>query len=233
LFPIGEVNGSHGVYRPGGSALNSGQVAAFRAAEYIAVKYHSFTVSQNEFDKVAEVEVGKLKSWLENPDASNRDWQTDRDEFQNRMSAAGAHIRTEKNLKKAVAEAWEQYNNLRFKGMVHPTPEAAAEALRNLQLCLAHVVYLEATLKQVQDGVGSRGSALTLSPNGQECHEALGDEWKFQPENAEFREKVLETYLVEEGKVENAWISRRPLPECDGWFETIWGEFNRNEIYDK
>ena len=26
LFPIGEVNGSHGVTRPGGSALNAGQV---------------------------------------------------------------------------------------------------------------------------------------------------------------------------------------------------------------
>ena len=26
LFPVGEVNGSHGVYRPGGSALNAGQV---------------------------------------------------------------------------------------------------------------------------------------------------------------------------------------------------------------
>ncbi len=31
LFAVGEVNGSHGVYRPGGSALNSGQVGAFRA----------------------------------------------------------------------------------------------------------------------------------------------------------------------------------------------------------
>ena len=28
LFPVGEVNGSHGVYRPGGSALNSGQVGS-------------------------------------------------------------------------------------------------------------------------------------------------------------------------------------------------------------
>ena len=41
LFPIGEVNGSHGVYRPGGSALNSGQVAAIRAAEFIAAKYQN------------------------------------------------------------------------------------------------------------------------------------------------------------------------------------------------
>ncbi|MCL1856899.1 MAG: FAD-binding protein [Kiritimatiellaeota bacterium] len=36
LFPVGEVNGSHGVARPGGSALNAGQVGAFRAAETIA-----------------------------------------------------------------------------------------------------------------------------------------------------------------------------------------------------
>jgi succinate dehydrogenase/fumarate reductase flavoprotein subunit len=27
LFPVGEVNGSHGVYRPGGLALNPGQEA--------------------------------------------------------------------------------------------------------------------------------------------------------------------------------------------------------------
>ena len=36
LFPVGEVNGSHGVYRPGGSALNSGQVGSYRAAQYIS-----------------------------------------------------------------------------------------------------------------------------------------------------------------------------------------------------
>ena len=36
LFPIGEAAGAHGVYRPGGAALNSGQVGAMRAASYIA-----------------------------------------------------------------------------------------------------------------------------------------------------------------------------------------------------
>ena len=36
LFPIGEAAGAHGVYRPGGAALNSGQVGAMRAAAYIA-----------------------------------------------------------------------------------------------------------------------------------------------------------------------------------------------------
>jgi succinate dehydrogenase/fumarate reductase flavoprotein subunit len=39
LFPVGEVNGSHGVYRPGGAALNSGQVGSYRAAQFISRRY--------------------------------------------------------------------------------------------------------------------------------------------------------------------------------------------------
>ncbi|MGI5896601.1 MAG: FAD-binding protein [Oscillospiraceae bacterium] len=38
LYAIGELNGSHGIRRPGGSALNAGQVGAFRAAEQIATR---------------------------------------------------------------------------------------------------------------------------------------------------------------------------------------------------
>jgi len=38
LFAIGEVAGAHGVYRPGGSALNSGQVSSDRVARYISNK---------------------------------------------------------------------------------------------------------------------------------------------------------------------------------------------------
>ena len=34
LFAVGEVNGSHGIYRPGGSALNAGQVAHTRQPVY-------------------------------------------------------------------------------------------------------------------------------------------------------------------------------------------------------
>ena len=36
LYAAGEVAGTHGVYRPGGSALNAGQVGSMRAAQHIA-----------------------------------------------------------------------------------------------------------------------------------------------------------------------------------------------------
>ncbi len=231
LFPIGEVNGSHGVYRPGGSALNSGQVAAFRATEFIAAKYKDLTLSQAGFDNAAEQKINEITQWLEK--GGKRDWHIDRDEFQTRMSAVGAHIREAGNLKKAVTEAWEQYESMLDEGIQSKCPEDTAEGLRNIQLCLAHVIYLEATLKQVSDGVGSRGSALTLSADGQACHESLGNEWNFQPENTEFRNKVLETCLTAGGKVEHNWVPCRELPHCDGWFETVWAEFNKNEIYNK
>lgn len=38
LFAAGEVSGTHGVYRPGGTALNAGQVGSMRAARYIAAR---------------------------------------------------------------------------------------------------------------------------------------------------------------------------------------------------
>ena len=38
LYAVGEAAGTHGVYRPGGSALNAGQVGSMRAAEHIAYK---------------------------------------------------------------------------------------------------------------------------------------------------------------------------------------------------
>ena len=36
FFCAGEAAATHGIYRPGGSALNSGQVGSTRAAQYIA-----------------------------------------------------------------------------------------------------------------------------------------------------------------------------------------------------
>ncbi len=36
LYPVGEVNGSHGHHRPGGAALNAGQVGGYRAARHVA-----------------------------------------------------------------------------------------------------------------------------------------------------------------------------------------------------
>lgn len=48
LFAVGECAGTHGISRPGGSALNAGQVGSLRAAQYIS-RYPNASVSEEAF----------------------------------------------------------------------------------------------------------------------------------------------------------------------------------------
>ena len=232
LFPVGEVNGSHGVARPGGSALNSGQVGGFRAAEYIANRYRESTLDMELFDKEVQQTVSELSDWIAKCGSSSLMWEKEREEFQSRMTQVGAHVRSLEELRKAISEAWEQWGRLKTRGCRFANLEDLAEGLRNLQLCFSHAVYLEAILFSVECGVGSRGSAMVLDKNGLLPHKDLGDSWRFAPEDPAFREKVLETVAKGDGKVENRWVDCRPLPHTEAWFETGWRAFREGEIYD-
>jgi succinate dehydrogenase/fumarate reductase flavoprotein subunit len=229
LFPIGEVNGSHGIYRPGGAALNSGQVAGFRAAEYIANRYRDWSISESDLRDVAEATVAALLGWIAaSEDEPGPSWEAEREEFQARMSRAGAHIRSLAALEEAVPEAWAQWRRL----SAHGDPQNVSESLRNRQLCFAHAVYLEALKFALESGTGSRGSSITLDPNGVEVHEKLDDSWRIVPEDEAWREKVLETTGDIAGTVACAWVDRRPLPHPDSWFETAWAAYREGEIYE-
>jgi len=240
LFCVGEVNGSHGVYRPGGSALNAGQVGAFRASEYIARRYGHWTLATDEAKEAAQTEVEKQSAWLARCAQADASWLAERDELQARMTRAGAHIRSAATLQEARAEAWAQWARLWRDGCSYHGPAQAGEALRIRQLCFAHAVYLDAVAFAVDSGVGSRGSAIVLDPGGTRIHEGLGDEWRLIPEDSAFREQVLETVLepastglaLDAPRMAHTWVPRRPLPETDAWFETAWARYREGEIYD-
>ena len=233
LFPIGEVNGSHGVYRPGGSALNSGQVASLRAADRIAHSYAEPTLDRKAARGAAKAAVGELLAYMERCDDAPVSWQDARREFQERMSRAGAHIRSPETLNTAVAEARAQWKALSAEGCGfggRTRPRGLMEALRNRQLCFAHLVYLEAVHAAVDSGVGSRGSAMVLAARGTRAHAKLGPEWRFAKEDEAFRDRVLETD-VSGGRIRSRWIPRRPIPETDLWFETAWAAYREGKIY--
>jgi succinate dehydrogenase/fumarate reductase flavoprotein subunit len=231
LFPVGEVNGSHGVYRPGGSALNSGQVGAFRAAEFIANRYTEWSVADDAATEAIQEELTKVIAWLGQSTSASRSWQEERDEFQSRMSRSGAHIRREEDLRRAVEEAWKQVQRLESSGCNFSNSVDSIEALRTLQLGFAHAVYLEAVRFAVAAGTGSRGSAMVVDPSGEPVHPGLDDTWRIVAEDTDFRERVQETHILEAGSVENRWVERRPLPEPDTWFETAWSRFRSGGIY--
>lgn len=232
FFPVGEVNGSHGVYRPGGSALNSGQVGGFRASEYIAGRYRDNTLNINDCKAAAENEINNLLLWFNKRKPSSKTWRKIRNELQIRMSEAGSHIRSAKTLKKALREAWRQWNELKQNGCACSRASDIVESFRNLQLCFAHAIYLEAILANIKSGAGSRGSAFVMDKNGIPAHEKLGTEWNFAPENPDFQNYILETWAASDGTVENKWVKRCEIPRSEAWFETAWRDFRNGKHMD-
>ncbi len=235
LFPIGEVNGTHGVYRPGGSALNSGQVGSLRAALFISKRYQGDPKSENEFLKAAGTQVYiKLKLAKDMIKANQADpnliWNI-RAEIQERMSACGAHIRSLEKVKPAVQAAWELFSKMKQEMKVASVKELPA-AFRNLDLCLTHALYLEAIAEYLEKGGKSRGSYLVMDPAGKKPCEQLGDEWKFSlnQEKDFVDQKILEICLDHNFNIKKQWVDVRPIPQEDSWFENVWNEYLRDNI---
>lgn len=57
LFAVGECAGTHGIARPGGSALNAGQVGSLRAAQYIASHPGVLIDEETFYEIVSRVEI--------------------------------------------------------------------------------------------------------------------------------------------------------------------------------
>ena len=221
LFPVGEVNGSHGVGRPGGAALNAGQVGGVRAAERIAHAYAGESVRAADFASALRAALARNRTFAESCARASWTWRACRAEFQQRMSRSGAHLRSEAPLALALDEAHAQNVRLAAEGCrAHGAPELI-RAFENRQLCFAHEVYLSAQAFAVRSGVGSRGSARVTDAQGE-----------MVPENPAFQEQVQETHAGADGRIRHRWVARRPVPQADRWFETAWADFTSGAIYN-
>jgi succinate dehydrogenase/fumarate reductase flavoprotein subunit len=241
LFPVGEVNGSHGVYRPGGSALNSGQVGALRAARKIAEIRAEDALPPESFRAAAAREtekiIGLIEAILDPVSGSDTAALEYRKEFQRRMTRSGAHIRERRAAEAALGEALAQAKAFR-RAKIKSLPQLPS-ALKNRHLVIAHCAYLSAIKAFLEAGGGSRGSYLVMDAGGREVHPALEAQWRYKPEAEAFREKLLLTRLAPAGAsagnadpFENRFIPRRPIPDEDFWFEEVWRE-NREKAYFK
>ena len=232
LFPIGEVNGSHGVYRPGGSALNSGQVGSNRAAQRIAHCYQEDTTAFEEFLPLAQQRVEDMLAFIEtiyHNSSENPSVTEFRQEFQRRMTNTASHIRCLDKVTEALKKAYEQVHQANRQHIRNKDDLSAA--LANRHLVIAHAAYLQAIEAYLKAGGGSRGSYVVLDEHGQEILAALGAFWKCKPEEETFREKVLETGLTDAGDYISEFKNRRPIPAEEFWFENVWKAYREGNIF--
>ena len=232
FFPVGEVNGSHGICRPGGSALNAGQVGAFRATEFISEKYADISINSDKYLKKTERILSNTFEMIDkSQDPTNASWRDERKVIQEQMSLCGAHIRSLSEVENGLKNAWRHYARLTTNASFCARKVHYKEIFRNIYLCFAQVVYLEAIAFAMSEGVGSRGSAMVLDKKGKKIHKRLDDIWKLMPENTAFRSKVMVSEFDGQTPVNNYWEDCRELPQGDMWFENVWSDFREGKIY--
>lgn len=233
FFPVGEVNGSHGVYRPGGTALNSGQVGSTRAAQFIAARYSEEAPPVEEFKdeckKQIEEKLQLGKRFMESAaedDSSNV--AEIRKRLGERMSRAGAHIRSLSAVEEARKEAKAELNKLGEISNLASSRNLST-AFQNYDLLLAQYVYLTAFKDYIELGGKSRGSYLVKDRDGESPLEELGDDFKFSLEDEVFNKKI-QRIKYKGDHCEFNWQNVRPIPEEDNWFETVWKKYLNDEI---
>ena len=238
-FVIGEMAGTHGVKRPGGSALNAGQTGGLRAAEYIANvcggELPDYSKAQAEIDR----QLGDIVKRLgQHRNSSGPAPKQVLEEIRSRMTASGGHIRELNDAKKALKDAVTLYKNIQQKGLNAKDGQALVEAIQAEHLTLTSVAYLKAVVELLAQGSGSRGSHLVLSQDGVEIHadvidQATGKPLKFKPENQSLRSSILQIEY-DEGLPDlfrSTTVNVRPTPKDRKAFEPAWQDYREGKIY--
>ena len=246
FFAAGEVSGTHGVYRPGGSALNAGQVGSLRAAQYIAARGKETICSHEIFEVLAKEaieEAGELvkkavergfKNWGEDCEKNRgkncvegrpihaRDlWK----EASKRMSRCGGPIRSRALLKEALEE--NEKDRVRLETTVFvKNPGELWILFRLRDVLISQKVYLQAMLDYMDQGGKSRGSALyTEKPESEITFDMFRE---FTCEREEMGETPIQEIVLEGEKAVAFWRQPCPIPQDDDFFENVWRGYREN-----
>jgi len=241
-FVIGEMAGTHGVKRPGGAALNVGQVGAQRAAEFIVNAYGTDIAKSVQGDTEIEKQLKKIITKLESIKTSNAEmtpFEVVKD-IQHRMTVSGGHIRKLDNAETALSRAIELYKNIHSKGFKIEKEKDLIIAIQAGHLAFSSIAYLKAIVELLKADSGSRGSHLVLAEDGIEIHPDIkepstGKPLKFKPENENLRNSILRIQYDDKFpdlfKCETVPV--RPAPRDRKAFEPAWQEYRECKIYKK
>jgi succinate dehydrogenase/fumarate reductase flavoprotein subunit len=235
LFPVGEVCGTHGVTRPGGSALNAGQVGSARAALFIARRRAGRPLATSAFVRAAGAAVlekyGLAGAMLGREKKGSLSPAECLAEIRRRMSACGAIVRDPAEVATEKAKARELWSRARRELRAASSKDLPA-AFKVLDQALTHAVYLEAIGEYLDRGGKSRGSYLVPDAAGRPPHQDLGERWAFSLAGPDdfVSTRILEVRLDGHGSVHKEWVPVRPVPRPESWFETVWDDFRKDRI---
>ena len=221
LFAVGEAAASHGVYRPGGTALNAGQVGSTRAAQYIAARCQGNAPACFDTEAAAALaEMGALADACRADTGNVRAlWQHAAEE----MSRCGAAIRDPAQIR-----AYGKQVEAQLAGFAQTVKAGSRTELamvyRLRDMLLSQRAYLTAMADYTAHGGKSRGSALyTDMMGGTKPFTQLPDTFTFALDETEA--PLIQELWFEDGTCRTSWRAPRPIPEDDDFFENVWRSY--------
>ncbi len=205
-YAVGEAAGTHGVTRPGGAALNAGQVLGTRAAEHIAGSGLAKTASNANILAVAEDGVARINAVLRPTSALTV--RAVRANVQARMSDRAGMICQVKSVREAREQARSLNAEIRAKGIAYGRAAEAVRALQWQQMALASEGVLAALDYFVHRGGGSRGARAICDPDGESLPLAADgplEKYRFRKERETDRnEQIVVTLHGDAVRVSNS-----------------------------
>ena len=231
-YAVGEAAGTHGVTRPGGAALNAGQVFGTRCAEHIASRRNARALSPPERDLI-EGGVGDILAVLRSESPVRAD--AIRSEVQARMSDHAGIICTAADVKTSLADASALNRAIRQRGVAFEGAYEAARALQWRQMALASEAVLAALSFYVGRGGGSRGARTVCSPDRRQSparpdRASGGLSVPFRARRGSFRTNSRSARWRQIHLRHAARPAPRPLQRP--FFERDWPDFLTGAIFD-
>lgn len=218
LFAVGECAGTHGISRPGGSALNAGQVGSFRAAQYICARGREMPMEQTFFAAAAAAKEKHLALWHDGSGAVREMTENAR----RRMSDCAGAIRNPEKIRQTLEQVKQELQ----KPLRGDTPAERVQGYRLRDLLLTQWAVLEAMADFACQVGASRGSALYTDADGL-LKPGMEEIFRFRTGTGDSGNRIQQVRLEKE-KCQISWRPVRPIPENDDFFENVWRQYREN-----
>ncbi|MBR2411196.1 MAG: FAD-binding protein [Clostridia bacterium] len=213
LFAAGECAGTHGISRPGGSALNSGQTGSLRAARYIAEKAEKAPDNES-FSSLLDEVLTRHNSFREAIKGNKNTASSLLKEIRTEMSAFAAAVRDVKEIKR-LSEKREEQLRLFPAELTAADINGIIEAYKYKDSLITGAAVLFAMKEYIKLAGKTRGSAVYKNFTKTESETELSDK--------------IQAVSLTDGKFSVRIRDVRPLPEDDSFFENVWKSYRENK----
>jgi succinate dehydrogenase / fumarate reductase, flavoprotein subunit len=231
-YAVGESAGTHGVTRPGGAALNAGQVFGTRCAEHVAARRTPHAEFGAEKPLIEEAVANTLSSLQA---TSTLKAVAIQKVVQDRMSDHAAILCNVADVRAAADAARGLNETIRQEGIAFAGANEALRALQWRQMAIASEAVLTALAFYLQRGGGSRGARTVCSPGGDCVPQSRSgplDDVRFISERDEHQDDQIHVRLEGTTFVCETRPIRRRDPNFHPFFERDWPDYLTGAIHD-